>query len=246
MGGMTESGNQPEPICVIPYQVSNSRFLLRLLSPVVFGLIGVIFLGLLFPPVVYIVELLWVVIIGYSLVVSIWPYLLSRRIEFYEEYVRVIPRRGESMDVPYGGLIFRTEFWKRGSRTLAELYYQGEGKPPLILGDRQVESLNVTLFQWLAAKIGHPPDEIKLSSQMMDTRLKLHRSRLYLMIAMPIAMGLILAVGGLYIVLAPVDGGMPPLGAFFVLFGLVLVGMGSFFLLSVTKKERAIRKRMGT
>jgi hypothetical protein len=93
------------------------------------------------------------------LLFSGYVFLRSRKLEFYEGFVRIIPRRGRVMEVPYPQVRFQLKELRgrTGVTELGRLSFEGEAKLSLTLSDVKMEKLNTTLFRWLPTKIGQHP-----------------------------------------------------------------------------------------
>jgi len=90
---------------------------------------------------------------------GVYVVVTRRRGEFYEDFLRIIPRRGEQRDYPYGQMyLFWTETRGRGGRVYGNLgiLTDGKNKKLLKIVDADLKQPNTTSFLWLRAKFGQP------------------------------------------------------------------------------------------
>jgi len=77
-----------------------------------------------------------------------------KRIEFYDDFVRMFSVGGRPTDIPYSHLDIRWEKNRNGT-PIAVLSDKGsrDGRPSWQVGDIGIDQLNTTLFPWLKGKV---------------------------------------------------------------------------------------------
>ncbi|MDA4137392.1 MAG: hypothetical protein OK449_10400 [Thaumarchaeota archaeon] len=153
---MTQKVLQPDPVCVsderlrdtvVPLFIALLIFAVAVISASRFGLAM---------PLTSLQVLVLIPLGCVFLIFSGYVFLRSRKLEFYEGFVRILPRRGRVMEVPYSHVRFQLKELRgrTGVTELGELSFEGETKLRLTLSDVKMEKPDTTLFQWLPTKVG--------------------------------------------------------------------------------------------
>jgi len=156
---MTQKDLRPDPVCVsderlrdtaVPLFIALLIFAVTVISASRFGVAT---------PVTSLQVLVLIPLGGVFLIFSGYVFLRSRKLEFYEGFVKILPRRGAVMEVPYSQVCFELKELRgrTGVTELGRLSFEGETKLRLTFSDVKMEEVNTTLFQWLRTKTDQPP-----------------------------------------------------------------------------------------
>jgi hypothetical protein len=253
---MTERGPQSSLICTLDFRTGKVRLVTRvLLYLILYAFLIVIFVPIISAPLNYFVVVLDFFLAGFTLYVQISTYRQSLRAEFYDEFVRVISHVSQTIDLPYQKLIFRivtTRSRRNQPMKVGELYFRGEARLPLIFLDRQLPAQATTLFQWLMTKTPQPPDAsmVLQSKEAIRGRLVEANRHSYPIGIGATVLGILVCFFGGYILLASAGESSSALdlftGIFLLAMGLILFGVGSFYLTKISDKNRKAIENVST
>lgn len=143
----------PAPIYSIRHGISNLRFALAVSWMIGLALVLTAVAVSVVATAGYLPLLAVPVIVGlgvYYLLHVFRSYLSSRRIDFYQEFVYVVPHIGRPVRAAYQELWLEKKAWKDGTSKLGILWSRNERRQVCVFPDRWLKDVKMNLTDWLA------------------------------------------------------------------------------------------------